>query len=49
VPLGTSVADSCRTQDQNPFIGRAHWAPVSCARSTVVYVAFDGDIRARLQ
>lgn len=49
VPLGTSVADSCRTEDLNPFIGRARWAPATCTRSTVVYLAFDGDIRTRLR
>lgn len=48
VPLGTSVADSCGTEDQNPFIGPAHWAPINCVRSSVLYVAFDGDIRTRL-
>ncbi|MEV3910440.1 hypothetical protein [Streptomyces canus] len=48
VPLGTSVADSCRTEDQNPFMGPARWAPVNCVRSSVLYLAFDGDIRTRL-
>jgi hypothetical protein len=48
VPLGTSVADSCQTQDQNPFFGPANWAPINCVRSSVLYLAFDGDIRARL-
>ncbi|MEU7967843.1 hypothetical protein AB0D09_30970 [Streptomyces sp. NPDC049097] len=48
VPLGTSVADSCRTQDLNPFIGPAHWAPINCARSSVLYLAFDGNIRTHL-
>ncbi|SHN05324.1 Catechol 2,3-dioxygenase [Actinacidiphila paucisporea] len=48
VPLGTSVADSCATQQENPDIGRRIWAPVSCVRTTVAYVAFDGDIRSRL-
>ncbi|MFE5137713.1 hypothetical protein ACFRDV_08540 [Streptomyces fagopyri] len=48
VALGTSVADSCRTQDQNPFIGPARWAPINCVRSSVLYVAFDGDIRTHL-
>ncbi|MFE3517559.1 hypothetical protein [Streptomyces sp. NPDC059166] len=48
-PLGTSVADSCRTENQNAFIGPANWAPVNCARSTVLYLAFDGDIRTRLR
>ncbi|OIJ68344.1 hypothetical protein [Streptomyces mangrovisoli] len=48
VPLGTSVADSCQTEDRNPFLGSASWAPINCARSTVLYLAFDGDIRTRL-
>jgi hypothetical protein len=48
VPLGTSVADSCSTRNQNSFIGPRNWAPISCARSSVLYVAFDGDIRVRL-
>ncbi|MET8647578.1 hypothetical protein [Streptomyces sp. NPDC004675] len=48
VLLGTSVADSCRTEDQNPFIGPAHWAPINCVRSSVLYLAFDGDIRTHL-
>lgn len=48
VPLGTSVADSCQTEDQNPFIGPAHWAPVNCVRSSVLYLAFDGDAHTRL-
>lgn len=47
-PLGTSVADSCRTENQNSFMGPALWAPITCARSSVLYLAFDGDIRARL-
>ncbi|MFB7334091.1 hypothetical protein ACFC00_20970 [Streptomyces adustus] len=49
VPLGTSVADSCRTEDQNPFLGPASWAPINCVRSTVLYLAFDGDIRTHLR
>ncbi|MEV7076189.1 hypothetical protein [Streptomyces sp. NPDC093990] len=49
VPVGTSVADSCRTEDQNPFFGPARWAPINCVRSSVVYLAFDGDVRTRLQ
>lgn len=48
VPLGTSVADSCETRQDNPFIGPADWEPISCTRTTVAYVAFDGDIRTRL-
>ncbi|MFF7365265.1 hypothetical protein [Streptomyces sp. NPDC008125] len=48
VPLGTSVADSCQATDQNPFIGPAHWAPINCVRSSVLYLAFDGDIRTHL-
>lgn len=36
VPLGTSVADSCWTEDQNPFFGRAQWAPITCVRSSVL-------------
>ncbi|MGV9609218.1 hypothetical protein ACWDR2_36600 [Streptomyces sp. NPDC003631] len=48
VPLGTSVADSCHTEDQNPFIGPAHWAPINCVRSSVLYLAFDGNIRTHL-
>ena len=48
-PLGTSVADSCRTETENSFIGPPRWAPVHCHRSTVVYVAFDGDLRTRLR
>ncbi|WP_445528409.1 hypothetical protein [Streptomyces cyslabdanicus] len=48
VPLGTSVADSCRTEDQNPFFGPADWAPINCVRSSVLYLAFDGDIRTHL-
>ncbi|WP_432104409.1 hypothetical protein [Streptomyces sp. bgisy091] len=48
VPLGTSVADSCQTEDENPFLGRAHWAPINCVRRSVLYLAFDGDIRTRL-
>ncbi|MGW3284616.1 hypothetical protein ACWDR3_08230 [Streptomyces sp. NPDC001002] len=49
VPLGTSVADSCRTEDRNPFFGPARWAPINCVRSSVLYLAFDGDIHARLR
>lgn len=49
VPLGTSVVDSCETHDQNPFIGRSDWSPFRCTRTSVLYVAFDGDIRARLR
>lgn len=49
VPLGTSVADSCRTENQNAFFGPAHWAPIHCERSSVLYLAFDGNIRTRLQ
>lgn len=48
VPLGTSVADSCETENENPFLGRAVWAPIHCARTSVLYLAFDGDIRTRL-
>lgn len=48
VPLGTSVADSCQTEDQNPFIGPASWAPINCVRSSVLYLAFDGDLRTHL-
>ncbi|MEV6265227.1 hypothetical protein AB0M42_31400 [Streptomyces sp. NPDC051784] len=48
VPLGTSVADSCSTEDRNPFMGRANWAPINCVRRSVLYLAFDGDIRTRL-
>ncbi|MFG2949926.1 hypothetical protein [Streptomyces adustus] len=48
VPVGTSVADSCQTEDRNPFLGPASWAPINCVRSTVSYLAFDGDIRAHL-
>jgi hypothetical protein len=48
IPLGTSVADSCRTEDQNPFMGAARWAPINCVRSSVRYLAFDGDISTRL-
>jgi hypothetical protein len=48
VPLGTSVADSCRTRNQNSFMGPANWAPITCVRSSVLYLAFDGDIRTRL-
>ncbi|MFJ9544082.1 hypothetical protein ACIRPX_43720 [Streptomyces sp. NPDC101225] len=48
VPLGTSEADSCQTENQNSFIGPARWAPINCARSSVLYLAFDGDIRTRL-
>ncbi|MFI9604469.1 hypothetical protein ACIHCX_32245 [Streptomyces sp. NPDC052043] len=48
VPLGTSVADSCQTEDQHPFIGPADWAPINCVRSSVLYLAFDGDIRTHL-
>lgn len=48
VALGTSVADSCQTEDQNPFLGPTTWAPINCARSNVLYLAFDGDIRTRL-
>ncbi|MEU8713821.1 hypothetical protein [Streptomyces sp. NPDC048663] len=49
VPLGTSVADSCQTEDQNPFLGPARWAPINCARSSVLYLAFDGNIRTHLR
>ncbi|MFG3585422.1 hypothetical protein [Streptomyces sp. NPDC047990] len=48
VPLGTSTVDSCQTQNQNSFFGPAHWAPINCVRSSVLYLAFDGDIRKRL-
>ncbi|MEU8946062.1 hypothetical protein [Streptomyces sp. NPDC048489] len=48
VPLGTSTVDSCQTQNQNSFFGPALWAPINCVRSTVLYLAFDGDIRVRL-
>ncbi|MFJ5262365.1 hypothetical protein ACIQAC_18050 [Streptomyces sp. NPDC088387] len=48
VPLGTSVADSCQTEDRNPFFGPPHWAPINCVRSSVLYLAFDGNIRTRL-
>ncbi|MBY8881418.1 hypothetical protein [Actinacidiphila acidipaludis] len=47
-PLGTSVADSCRTENESALFGAARWAPVNCVRSTVVYVAFDGDLRTRV-
>ncbi|MFF4897587.1 hypothetical protein [Streptomyces sp. NPDC001068] len=49
VPLGTSVADSCQTEDRNPFIGPARWAPINCVRSSVLYLAFDGNIRTHLR
>lgn len=49
VPLGTSVAHSCRTQPQSSLFGKRNWDPVSCTRSSVLYVAFDGDIRTHLR
>ncbi|MFE3269190.1 hypothetical protein [Streptomyces sp. NPDC059215] len=48
VPLGTSTVDSCQTRNQNPFFGPARWAPINCARSSVLYLAFDGNIHLRL-
>lgn len=49
VPLGTSVADSCRTQEQSSLFGKRNWEPVTCTRSSVLYVAFDGDIHTHLR
>ncbi|MGW5354969.1 hypothetical protein ACWERV_31195 [Streptomyces sp. NPDC004031] len=49
-PLGTSVSDICRSLGNGAmFGGRESWGPVQCTRATVAYVAFDGDIAARLR
>ncbi|WP_031522186.1 hypothetical protein [Streptomyces sp. NRRL F-5123] len=49
-PLGTSVSDVCRSLESGAmFGGRSSWGPVQCTRATVAYVAFDGDIAARLR
>lgn len=49
-PLGTSVADSCRTLGGRSFVGEATmWSSISCVRTSVLYVAFDGDVRTRLR
>ncbi|WP_143120635.1 hypothetical protein [Actinacidiphila alni] len=49
VPVGTSVADSCRTLEQGAMFGPRNWSPIRCTRNTVLYLAFDGDIRTRLR
>lgn len=49
-PLGTSVSDDCRSDESGGSIGsRSSWSAVTCLRSTVAYVAFDGDIGSRLR
>jgi hypothetical protein len=49
-PLGTSVADSCRTLGESTFVGETKtWSTISCVRTSVLYVAFDGDVRSRLR
>ncbi|MEW2519032.1 hypothetical protein [Actinacidiphila alni] len=49
VPVGTSVADSCRTLEEGAMFGPRNWSPIRCTRNTVLYLAFDGDIRTRLR
>lgn len=46
----TSTSGNSRTTgpDENPFLGRAHWAPITCARNSIRHFAFDGDIHTRL-
>ncbi|MER5862896.1 hypothetical protein [Kitasatospora sp. NPDC002040] len=45
----SSVADLCRTVLVAPRRSAApQWSPVGCSRTTVVYVAFDGDLEQRL-
>ncbi|MFI0942944.1 hypothetical protein [Streptomyces sp. NPDC021020] len=49
-PLGTSVSDLCRSRPSGSVVGsRGNWSLVECVRFTVAYVAFDGDVRARLR
>ncbi|MFI0898095.1 hypothetical protein [Streptomyces sp. NPDC020983] len=49
-PVGTSVSDVCRSVVSSAMFGsRARWSSTGCTRSTVAYVAFDGDIGSRLR
>jgi len=47
--LGTTVADSCDTTTVNrAFFSATRWMPVTCARTSTAYLAFDGDYRQQL-
>jgi hypothetical protein len=48
-PLGTSASDLCASVENSAMFGRHSWGPVECVRSDVSYVAFDGDVGARLR
>lgn len=47
--LGRSVVDLCRSGLISGSFGSwGSWSPVSCQRTTIVYLAFDGDVQQRL-
>lgn len=48
-PLGTSVSDLCASVENSAMYGRHSWERITCVRSAVAYVAFDGDIGTRLR
>ncbi|SEN75195.1 hypothetical protein [Actinacidiphila rubida] len=49
-PLGTSVTDFCSATLESAFMSVSrHWTPAGCVRETALYVAFDGDLPARLR
>lgn len=45
--LGRSVVDLCRTRLMSAGVGGS-WSPVSCQRTTTLYLAFDGQKSQRL-
>lgn len=47
--LGTSVVDLCRSQPTSgSFAPWRPWRPVSCQRTTTLYLGFDGELQGRL-
>ncbi len=48
--VGESTVDVCQSQIRSAFVTfHPLWSPVSCARSTTLYLAFDGSLQQRLK